>query len=99
MFLAKAWRTLSYEANINMRSAAKHVMSCGKALPVNQTEEKFNKFQVRNKRESLTGHLFIMVTHQESSPGECSVEFLRDMHTFQMNASITINNIRSVTKT
>lgn len=82
-----------------MRSAAKHVMSCGKALPVNQTEEKFNKFQVRNKRESLTVHLFIMVTHQENSPVECSVEFLRDMHTFQMNASITINNITSVTKT
>lgn len=82
-----------------MRSAAKHVMSCGKALPVNQTEEKFNKFQVCNKRESLTGHLFIMVNHQESSPVECSVEFLRDMHTFQMNASITINNITSVRKT
>lgn len=75
---------LSYEANISMRSAAKHVMSCGKALPVNQTEEKLNKFHVHNRRENLTVYLFSMVTHQESSPVECSVKFLREMHTFQI---------------
>lgn len=82
-----------------MRSAAKHVMSCGKALPVNQTEEKFNKFKVHNKRESLTVYLFSMVTHQESPPVECSDEYLREMHSFQMNANanVTINNITRVT--
>lgn len=79
-----------------MRSAAKHVMSCGKALPVNKTE-KFNKFKVHNKRESLTVYLFSMVTHQESPPVECSDEYLREMHSFQMNANVTINNITQVT--
>lgn len=98
MFLAKAWRMLSYEANINMRSAAKHVMSCGKALPVNQTEEKFNKFQAHNKIESLAMYLFRMLTHQESSPAEHSFKFRKAMHTFLMNA-IIINNGTPVTLT
>jgi len=38
-----------------------------------------------------------MVTHQESSPIELSAEFLREMHTFQMNANITISNVTLAT--
>lgn len=63
-----------------MRSAAKHVMSCGKVLPVDQTKEKLNKFQDPCKRESFSlsrkkVYFFGMVTHKESPLVENYVEF------------------------
>lgn len=66
---------LSYEANISMRSAAKHVISCGKVLPVDQTKVKLNEFQVPSKRESLRVYFFGMVTHKKRLLFEHHVEF------------------------
>lgn len=53
-----------------MRSAAKHVMSSGKVLPVHQTKEKLNKFQAASKRKSIIVYFFCMVTHEESPLAE-----------------------------
>lgn len=58
-----------------MRSAAKHVMSCGKVLPVDQTKEKLNKFEGPSKRESSTAYCFGMVTHKESPLVKHYLEF------------------------
>lgn len=101
LFLAKAWRILSYEANINMRSAAKHVMSCGKVLPVDQTKEKLNKFQVPWEK-AWQCISFAWWPTKKALWLNIRLNF-REMHIFQKNANITkehytSNNIISNTR-